>query len=114
MVSMDQLSGSVPLVKERERETVMVKFQEREAGVYRCRFVSLDTDFELTDRESRETVKRWRWVFQDVSDPTTVGEIDTVTSVGFRPGSNGLKFLTGMLGRVPNNDDDTDALIGQE
>lgn len=91
----------------------MVKFTEREAGTYRARFVSLDTDFEITDKATKEIVKRWRWVFQAVDDDTTVGQIDTITSPGFNKGSNGLRFLTGMLGRPPTNEDDTDNLIGQ-
>ena len=92
----------------------MVKFTEREAGTYRARFVSLDTDFEITDKASGQPVKRWRWVFQETSDETTVGQIDTITSPGFNKGSNGLRFLMGMLGRPPTNEDDTDTLIGQE
>jgi hypothetical protein len=95
-------------------ETVMASFNERTAGTYRCTFAKLDEDFEITDRTTGERAARWRWVFQETSDPTTVGEIDTLTSVGFRKGSNGLRFLMGMLGRPPQEGDSTDALIGQE
>lgn len=92
----------------------MAKYTERAAGVYRCTFTKLDENYTFEDKKTGEEITRWRWVFQDKNDPTTVGEIDTLTSPGFRPRSNGLKFLMGMLGRAPNGDDDTDALIGQE
>lgn len=92
----------------------MVAFTERQAGTYRAKFVKLDDNYQITDRQTKETVTRWRWVFQDVADSTTVGEIDTLTSPGFKRGSNALKFFSGMLGRPPTNEDDTDALIGQE
>lgn len=92
----------------------MVKFGGREPGTYRATFVKLDTDFEMTDRETQETVTRWRWVFQDKNDPTTVGEMDTITSPSLNPRTNGLKFFTGMLGRPPTKEDDTDYLLGQE
>jgi len=87
---------------------------ERTPGVYRARFVNLDTDYRITDKETGEEVVRWRWVYQEVSDPTTVGEMDTITSTSFKPRTNGRKFLTGMLGREPREGDSTDALIGQE
>lgn len=92
----------------------MAKFTEREAGTYRSRFVKLDEDYEITDRQTGQKVTRWRWIFQETADTTTVGEIDTLTSPGFKKGSNGLRFFTGMLGRPPNNNDDTAQLIGQE
>lgn len=92
----------------------MAKFTEREAGTYRCRFVALDEAYVITDRQTGQDVTRWRWIFQEVADSTTVGQIDTLTSPGFQKGSNGLRFLTGMLGRPPTKEDDTDNLIGQE
>ena len=91
----------------------MAKYTERAAGVYPAKFVKLDENYEITDRETKEQVIRWRWVFQDVNDPTTAGELDTLSSPGFRPRSNGLKFLTGMLGGPPPADFDTDTLLGQ-
>lgn len=91
----------------------MVAYKERAPGVYRAKFVKLDTAYKLTDRETGEEVTRWRWVFQEVSDPTTVGELDTVSSPGFRARSNGLKLFTGMLGRAPTEADDTDHMLGQ-
>lgn len=94
--------------------TVMASFTERGAGTYRAKFVRLDENFEITDKATGQTETRWLWVFQEVSDPTTVGQIDTLTSVGFRKGTNGLRFLMGMLGRPPQEGDNTEALIGQE
>lgn len=110
------LSEPVGLDQGHEREAVdMVKYADtdRKPGTYRATFVKLDTDFVLTDQKTGEDVTRWRWVFQDVTDPTTVGEMDTITSPHFKARSNGLKFLTGMLGRKPTEDDDTDTLIGK-
>jgi hypothetical protein len=92
----------------------MASFNERGAGTYRCTFVKLDEDFTITDKQTQQDVTRWRWVFQEVADSTTAGEIDTLTSPGFKKGSNGLRFLMGMLGRAPQVGDTTDALIGQE
>lgn len=91
----------------------MVAYKERAAGIYRAAFVKLDTAFKLTDRETQEEVMRWRWVFQEVADQTTVGEMDTVTSAGFKARSNGLKLFTGMLGRPPTEADDTDQHLGK-
>ena len=91
----------------------MVKYAERAPGVYRATFVELDAAYKITDRESGEEVTMWRWVFQETQDPTTVGEIDTLTSPHFRARSNGLKLFTGMLGRAPTDQDDTDTLSGR-
>jgi hypothetical protein len=93
----------------------MVKFNStaRPIGTYRCTFESLDTEFTITDKETGKDKIVWRWVFQDVRDSTTVGEVDCIQNVGFPPRSNNLKFMTGMLGRVPTEKDDTDDLIGR-
>ena len=91
----------------------MVKYAERAPGVYRAKFVALDTAYKITTREGDE-MTMWRWLFQETADPTTVGELDTLTSPHFKARSNGLKLFTGMLGRAPTEQDDTDALIGQE
>ena len=91
----------------------MVAYKERAPGTYVARFVKLDTAYEITDKDTQETVLRWRWVFQEVDDPTTVGELDTITSPSFKARTNGLKLFTGMLGRPPTDADDTDDLIGQ-
>ena len=91
----------------------MVAYKERAPGIYRARFVKLDTDYKITDRETSEELTRWRWVFQEIEDSTTVGELDTISSPGFKSRSNGLKLFTGMLGRAPRETDDTDAQVGQ-
>jgi hypothetical protein len=92
----------------------MVKSTERAPGIYRATFTALDLDYRITDKETGEEVRRWRWVFQETKDPTTVGEIDTISSPSLAKGTNGLKFFTGMLGRPPVPDvDDTDELVGQ-
>jgi hypothetical protein len=91
----------------------MVKYAERAPGVYRATFTKLDPAYKVTTREGDE-LTMWRWVFQEVGDPTTVGELDTLTSPHFKARSNGLKLFTGMLGRAPTDADDTDTLLGQE
>ena len=91
----------------------MPEYRERAPGTYRANFVKLDEHYKIMDRESGEEVERWRWLFQEVDDQTTVGELDTLTTPGFKSRSNGLKFFTGMLGRAPREGDNTDSLIGQ-
>jgi hypothetical protein len=90
----------------------MVAYKERAPNVYRAKFVKLDTDYKLIDRESGEEVTRWRWVFEDLTS-NDFGDLDTITSPGFRARSNGLKLFTGMLGRAPTEADDTDQHIGK-
>lgn len=92
----------------------MVAYKERAPGVYRAVFRGIDTEFTFEDKATGDTVTRWKWTWQEKGDDTTVGELDTVTSPGFKSRSNGLKLFTGMLGRAPTEADDTDALIGQE
>lgn len=92
----------------------MPEYKERAPGVYRATFVALDEDYPIVVRETGEETTRWRWVFQDKSDSTTVGELDTITTPGFRARSNALKLFTGMLGRPPKEGDNTDQLIGQD
>ncbi len=93
----------------------MVKFNStaRAIGTYRCTFTLLDTEFTITDKETGKDKIVWRWVFQDVRDSTTVGELDCIQNPLFLQRSNNLKFMTGMLGRVPTEKDDTDDLIGR-
>jgi hypothetical protein len=91
----------------------MVKFAatDRKIGTYRARFVRIDTEFPITDRQTGEDKLLWRWVFQETADSTTVGEIDCIQNPGWAQRSNNYKFLTGMLGRKPTEKDDTDNLI---
>jgi hypothetical protein len=82
-------------------------------GIYRCKFTALDPEYVITDKQTGEEVSRFRWVFQSVKDTTTAGELDTLTTPNFKPRTNGLKLLTGMLGRPPKEGDDTDKLVGR-
>src|SRR6478672_8775541 len=91
----------------------MVKSTERAAGIYRAIFTKLDLDYVITDKETNEEDRRWRWVFQEEKDPTTVGEMDTITSPSLKARTNGAKFFAGMLGRSPTETDDTDDLLGK-
>lgn len=92
----------------------MPEYHERAPGVYRAKFVALDEEYPITVRETGEEAIRWRWVFQETADPTTAGEMDTITTPGFKARSNALKLFSGMLGRAPRPGDNTDNLIGQE
>lgn len=89
----------------------MPEYKERAPGTYRATFVKLDTDYPIVDRQTGEETIRWRWVFQEVADPSSLGELDTISTPGFRARSNGLKLFTGMLGRAPREGDNTDSLI---
>ncbi len=91
----------------------MPTYTERAPGNYPATFTKLDTDYHLTDKETGEEVIRWRWVWQEVGDSTTMGELDTITSPSFRARTNGLKLFTGMLGRAPREGDNTDDLLGK-
>ncbi len=87
---------------------------ERNVGTYRAKFMALEEEYPITPKATGVTELRWRWVFQatDPKDPDPV--IDAIASPGFKQRSNNLKFLTGMLGRVPVKGDNTEALLGQE
>jgi hypothetical protein len=87
---------------------------ERNIGTYRAKFVALDEQYPITPKATGVEEIRWRWVFQatDPKDPDPV--IDAIASPGFKQRSNNLKFLTGMLGRVPQRGDNTESLLGQE
>ena len=91
----------------------MPEYKERAPGNYPAKFVQLDEAYPIVDKTTGEESIRWRWVFQEVADPTTVGEMDTISTPGFRARSNSLKLFTGMLGRAPREGDNTDTLIGQ-
>jgi hypothetical protein len=89
-----------------------VKFTERTVGVYRAKFVGV-TPLTITDKVSKEEKEVWVWKWQELADPTTAGELDTITGNSFKS-RNAVKLFTGMLGRPPTESDDTDALIGQD
>lgn len=86
-------------------------YQERSPGIYPAVFKLIE-DFEATDQATGEVKPFWRWVFQDIDDDTTAGEVDTITSRHYRARSNGLKLFTGLLGRAPGPGDDPEKLYG--
>jgi hypothetical protein len=77
-----------------------IEYGELEPGIYPAQFVNVEP-FEYEDKTTGDTEYRWRWVFlmEDGS------EQDTLTSRNFRPGTNALKLLTGILGRDPRKGD---------
>ena len=85
----------------------MPTFTERVAGVYRCRFVQV-REVEWTDQNTGELIQRWSWEFQEVDKAGSDGQIDRLTDRKLTKNSNALKFFTGLLGRKPQNGDDTD------
>ena len=91
----------------------MVAYKERAPGVYRAVFKGV-TDRTITNRETGEESAMWLWRWQETGDDTTAGELDTLTSPHFKSRSNGLRLLTGMLGRAPTEADNTEDLEGQE
>lgn len=89
----------------------MPTFTARVAGTYRCTFVQV-REVEWTDKDTGELVQRWSWEFQELDKPGSDGQIDRLTDRKLTKNSNALKFFTGLLGRPPQNGDDTDALKG--
>ena len=83
-----------------------IEFNEREVGVYPAEFKGA-VDFEYTDQATAEVEHRWRWKFSDAN-----GDFDTITTRTFLPGSNALKFFTGLLGRPPIKGDKPNDSIG--
>lgn len=73
-----------------------VVYSEPEAGVYPGTFIACEP-FQYDDKTTGEVELRWRWGFYSDDDI----EFDTLTSRSFRPGTNGLKLFTGILGRPP-------------
>ena len=73
-----------------------VVYTEPEAGVYPGTFTACEP-FQYEDKTTGEIELRWRWGFYSDDDI----EFDTLTSRSFRPGTNGLKLFTGILGRPP-------------
>ena len=80
---------------------------EREAGIYVSEFLGV-FPFQYDDKVTGEKQDRWRWVFRDDKQR----ELDTLTSPHFRPRSNGLKLLTGILGRAPKSGDKPNDKVG--
>lgn len=91
----------------------MPVYRERAAGIYRAKYVGCkDTTF--TDQDTGEVQDRWRWVFQEVADPATTGELSKITPRSMKSAnSNAYKMAAGILGHKPQPDDDTEAMVGQ-
>lgn len=87
------------------------EYAERVAGVYPAVFIRVE-DYPIKDKDTDEVKPMWRWVFHDIDDDTPAGEMDTISTPGYRPRSNGLRIFTGMLGRDPGPGDDPLKLAG--
>jgi hypothetical protein len=87
----------------------MVSFRTRVAGIYRARYDGTDVR-ELDDADTGEKVSRWLWRFTDGQGE----EIGKWTGTDPRsPNSNAHKMLVGVMGRKPQDGDDTDAMVGK-
>jgi hypothetical protein len=84
-----------------ETDEIEIVYSEPEPGIYPAMFVKIEP-FQFEDKTTGELELRWRWVFYGEVDET---EFDTLTSRSFRPGTNGLKLFTGILGRAPVSGD---------
>lgn len=90
----------------------MPRYQERVAGIYRCQFQGTDEREFDTEEGGREV--RWVWRFQELSDPTSVGQIDKITGTSLKsPNSNAHKMASGIMGHKLEAGDDTDTMIGR-
>jgi len=91
----------------------MVSYRTRTAGIYRARYTGTSVR-ELDNAETGEKDVRWLWTFQEVADTTTAGEISKWTGTDPKsPNSNAHKMLAGVMGRKPQDGDDTDTQIGK-
>ena len=90
----------------------MPVYTERAAGTYRAKYLGC-ADKTLTDKDSGEEVVRWLWRFQELSDPTTAGEISKFTGTSMQsPNSNAYRMAAGILGHKPQPGDDTEKHVG--
>jgi hypothetical protein len=88
----------------------MVSFRTRVAGIYRARYDGTSVR-ELDDQDTGEKVSRWLWIFSEVS---TGDEISKWTGTDPRsPNSNAHRMLAGVMGRKPQDGDDTDTMTGR-
>lgn len=85
----------------------------RKEGVYTAKYLGC-TEKMFDVEETGEQELRYIWRFQDVADPTTVGEISKVTGTSFKSAnSNAHKMARGILGKPPEAGDDTESRVGQ-
>jgi hypothetical protein len=91
----------------------MVSFRTRVAGIYRARYTGTSVRT-LTDQDTGDEVQKWLWLFQEVADSTTAGEVSKWTGTDPKsPNSNAHKMLAGVMGRKPQDGDDTDTMVGK-
>ncbi len=90
----------------------MPTYNARTAGIYRARFLGTK-EHSFENEETHELEPRWMWRFQEVSDPTTVGEISKWTGTNMKSANaNAHKIASGIVGRKLQPGDDTDQYIG--
>ena len=89
----------------------MPSYEERKSGIYRTTYTGCKTvEF---DNEAGGKDVRWCWVFQEVADPTTAGQIDKFTGTSLKSAnSNANKIASGLMGRKLQDGDDTEVNIG--
>lgn len=91
----------------------MPTYSERTAGIYRCRYIGW-SDLNYVDKETGEDQHRWVWRFQELADPTTVGQIDKITGTSLAsPNSNAYKMAAGIVGHKLQPGDDTEKHVGE-
>lgn len=91
----------------------MPVYQARTIGTYRARYLGC-SERTLEDQDTGDEVVRWLWRFQEVLDPTSVGEIAKWTGTNPKSTqSNAYKMMFGVLGHAPQPGDDTEAHVGE-
>jgi hypothetical protein len=89
----------------------MPTYRERTPGIYRCTYLGCtEKDMPVDDGPDEP---RWIFRFQEVSDPTSAGQIDKITGTSLKsPNSNAYKIAAGLIGRKLQADDDTETMVG--
>ena len=88
-------------------------YSERAAGTYRATYLGC-IEKTLTDTETTEEVIRWLWRFQELSDPTSVGELAKFTGTSMQsPNSNAHRMAAGILGHKLTAGDNTETRVGE-
>lgn len=91
----------------------MPTYVTRKAGIYRATYAGC-TERELVNQDTGEMERRWLWRFQELTDPTTAGEISKWTGTSLKsPKSNAHIMAAGVMGRKLQPDDDTETMVGQ-
>ena len=88
----------------------MPVYQDRKVGTYRAIYMGC-TEKLMGDPEEL----RFIWRFQEKNDKTTLGQLDKITSTNIKnTQANAYKMMFGILGRKPQDGDDTETHIGEE